>query len=337
MLNHLLMDKVFPADLGFGYGKAKFKNKEYKQPSVIGEPRRVHEQDIQGNDIQIGKITLTDDKHEVFTPEHFVGDLALRHSNTRYYSIGDNKANIWTTWVQLDSMLGTLAPNEDIFLITGLPLDFYFEQMTSMHRMLDNYRNPKKISLKFGKSIIKDANISINDYHIVPQPIGACMNYLLDERGQFIDKNEARQIIIVGDLGFHTFDLLVYDGGEIHRFSHSETDISVANGYRLVQEWLKPKVASIPDLYTLDAAMLKGEYQGIDLTGVLSKMCESIAQQIRFAIDSLNIKYHKYIGTGGWSSLITPLLNIAPEKIQVYGQDGNINGYAKIGVRKCLV
>jgi len=72
------------------------------------------------------------------------------------------------------------------------------------------------------------------------------------------------------------------------------------------------------------------------LTGVLSKMCEALARQIQFAIDSLNMRYYKYIGTGGWSSLVTPLLKVPKDKCIVYGQDGNIEGYGKIGVRKCL-
>jgi hypothetical protein len=83
--------------------------------------------------------------------------------------------------------------------------------------------------------------------------------------------------------------------------------------------------------------MLKGDYQGIELTGVLSKMCEALARQIQFSIDSLNMRYFKYIGTGGWSSLVTPLLSIPEGKRIVYGQDGNIDGYNKIGVRKCLI
>ena len=52
MSNHLLLDKVVPVDLGFGYGKGKYKGKEYKQPAVVGEPRNVHPQDIKDDDIQ---------------------------------------------------------------------------------------------------------------------------------------------------------------------------------------------------------------------------------------------------------------------------------------------
>ena len=337
MSNHLLLDKVLPADFGFGYGKGLYKGKEYKQPAVVGEPRRVHTQDIQKNDFQYGKVILGPTKKEVFEPVHFIGNLAVRQSNTRYYSIGDDKANNWTTAVQLETMLGYLAPNEEVFVVTGLPLDFYFDQLDAMNKFLAGYKKSKPFALKVGHEVHKDLTVGICQHHVVPQPMGACMNYLLDDRGQFNDISEAKQIIVVGDLGFHTFDLLVYDGGEIHRLSHSNTEISVANGYKLVQEWLRPQVVSVPDLYTLDAAMLKGEYQGIDLTGVLEKMCEALARQIKFALDSLNIRYYKYIGTGGWSSLVTPLINIPEEKRVIYGQDGNIVGYGKIGVRKCLV
>ena len=93
MSNHLLLDQVIPIDFGFGYSKGKFKGKMYKQPSVVGEARRLYPQDIRDNDLQLGQMKTP----EVFIPDYFVGDLAVRHSNTRYYSIGDDKANMWTT------------------------------------------------------------------------------------------------------------------------------------------------------------------------------------------------------------------------------------------------
>lgn len=332
MSNHLLLDQVIPIDFGFGYSKGKFKGKMYKQPSVVGEARRLYPQDIRDNDIQLGQMKTP----EVFIPDYFVGDLSVRHSNTRYYSIGDDKANMWTTAIQLKAMLGYLAPGEEVFAVTGLPLDFYFDQLGAMNAFMKKNENIKPFSLQVGTNLIKDIETKIVDHHVVPQPMGACMNFLLDDRGQLRDKSEARQTIVVGDLGFHTFDLLVLVNGEIHRASHSVVDISIANAYKMVQEWLRPQVISVPDLYTLDAAMLDGHYQGISLTDILGKMCEALARQIQFAIDSLNIKFYKYIGTGGWSSLVTPLLDIKEDNFVIYGQDGNINGYKKIGVRKCL-
>lgn len=321
-----MRDKIVSVDLGFGYCKGKKGDKYYTQPSVIGEPRMVFEDDLNNDDLQYESFSLL--------RSYFVGNLAVRKSNVRYYSTGDNKYGYWITSVMLDTMLGCLAPNEENnILITGLPIDFYFSQINKVKEFLGQYTKRRYFGLKIGRNNPETVSVQASKVHVVPQPMGAAMNYLLDDDGRIKDKDEARKIFVIGDLGFHTFDLLVLDGMEIHRYSHSDTEISVATAYTQVQEWLKNQVGYAPDLYQVDAAMLKGDFQGIDLSPILTKMCESLAYQIELAVESLNLRFHKYIGTGGWSTLITPMLNIPEEKKVMFGQDGNVQGYEKIGVR----
>jgi hypothetical protein len=167
--------------------------------------------------------------------------------------------------------------------------------------------------------------------------MGAAMKYLLDEQGELKDKDEAKRLLVVGDVGFHTFDILVLDGMEIHRYSHSDKEISISNAYTMIQDWLRDRTGSAPDLYQLDAYILRGEYQGIDLTDIFKQAMESLAFQVKLAIDSLNLNYHKYISTGGWASTITPMMELPLDRVVTYDQDGNIDGYELIGRRSCLL
>ena len=243
-MNQHLLDKIIPIDLGFGYGKSKFRGKEYREPSILGEPRTIYVDSIKENDLQYGKVYIDEKtKQPYFEPMYFVGDLAVRHSNIRYYSTGDNKFNNWTTGIQLETIIGQLAKDTNLFVVTGLPLDAYFEQLPYMQRFLDLYKEGKPYALKIGHTIVDGLFTKIEKYFIIPQPIGACMNYLLDETGKFNDRKEASQTILVGDLGFHTFDLLVYSGGEVHRLSKGYNEISIASAYTLIYEWLKKQTA----------------------------------------------------------------------------------------------
>lgn len=338
MANHELLTQIVPIDLGFGYTKGKRGQKEFRQPSVVGVPRRVHEQDIKDDDYVLGHFApVGDEKKPIFVPKHFVGNLAVRKSNVRHYSIGDDKAGTWTSEVLLSTALAELTKDkEDIFVVTGLPLDFYFKQRASMEAFLNNFNKVDSFFYKKGVGNPFQSKPVIVKSIVTLQPMGAAMKYLLDERGQIRDKKEAAGINIVGDIGFHTFDILVLDGMEIHRYSHSDKEISIANAYTVIQDWLRDEIGSAPDIYELDYHILKGHYQGIELTDKFEEAMQTLAYQAKLALDSLNLNYNKFISTGGWASVITPMMELKEETTVTYDQDGNIDGYGAIGVRACL-
>jgi hypothetical protein len=315
-------NRMVSVDLGFGWTKGKRLDKIFRQPSVLGEPRYVHDDTIRDDDIMYGNS------------KYFVGNLAVRQSNIRYYTISNNKAQSWTTKILLQCALAHLIPDQSSFVITGLPLDFFFKQKRDMEKLLDEFKHPQDFQVSFGRNNHARVRNIISQHNIVPQPLGAGMNYLLDDNGKIKDELESKQIIVVGDLGFHTFDLLVLDGMEIHRYSHSDTEISIANTYKQIQEYLRDKSGKAPDIYQLDMHILRGEYEGLDLSPLISRAFQSLANQIDFAVQSLNLNYHKLILTGGWASIIADYIsNLDSKKTVVYNQDGNIDGYLKIGRR----
>lgn len=317
-------DKIVALDLGFGWTKAKKGENYFRQPSVVGESRTVHEDYIKDTDITYGKN------------QYFVGKLAIRHSNVRYTTLSDNKAEAWTSKILARCALAELCPDEEVFLITGLPLDFYFKQKTHMEKFLDDFRSNQDYAVTFGRSKPIKCRPAVKYSKIVPQPLGAGMHYLLNDSGELNDQSEANRIIVVADIGFHTFDLLVLDSMEIHRYSHSDTEVSVANSYKMIQEALRDKVGKSPDIYQLDAYVLYGSYQGYDLEPLISKCFHSLANQIDLAIRSLNLKFHKLILTGGWASQVLNYLPSKTNDVVCYDQHGNIFGYEKIARRICL-
>ena len=78
-----------------------------------------------------------------------------------------------------------------------------------MIQFITKFNSTPEHSIKFGKNAPLESKPNILKSIVTLQPMGAAMNYLLDDRGQFNDKSEANRVIVIGDIGFHTFDLLV--------------------------------------------------------------------------------------------------------------------------------
>lgn len=323
------LDHILALDLGYGWTKAKYNNKVWKEPSVLGSVRRLYRENLQKDDIRFaGPNGLS----------YFVGNLAIRHSDVRFTTFDKSKSESWTSEILAKCAMGALAQRDEIYAITGLPLDFYFSQKKSMGEFLRKFSNTEEYTLTTGYDSNLKVKPCITKYKIVPQPLGSAMNYLLDEVGQFKDQKEAKELYVILDPGFYTLNVLVLDGLEIHKASHSDTDISISNTYKLVQEQLRDNLGKTPDVFQLDRYMLNGKYEDYDLTNATSTVALTLAGQCNMVLTSLNLNYHKLIITGGWASKIAPLIQPKDnDRKIIMGQDGNVDGYTKIALRECLV
>ncbi|KZE68565.1 hypothetical protein AV545_02110 [Paenibacillus jamilae] len=95
-------------DLGFSWIKAEKKGVIYRQPSIMGEAKDMFEQNIEPN-------------HFIYNEEMYVGDIALKYSDIKYFSLNNNKAEAETSDILLKTALGYLARREKVTLVTGLP------------------------------------------------------------------------------------------------------------------------------------------------------------------------------------------------------------------------
>lgn len=310
------------ADIGFGWTKIKVSNNEWKQPSIIGEARQLFDENIRPEDVQYKK----DGKH------YFVGDLALRHSLVKYAGTVDDKAKTWTTKILLETGLGIVAPYSDICLVTGLPVDFYFNQKNNMKELLNNFNSLCNYELLVGKEK-RLVNPRIIKSKIVAQPFGSAMNYVLDYNGNIKNQTEANNKILVIDIGYYTLDLLILDEMEIGKSSCSLSGLGVDTAYKIIQDALKDKFGKTPNRYELDSVVLSKQFENYDITTIINRSFEALSAQINLEIKGLNTNFNKYIVTGGCSNLIAKHLDLPQDRVIIYDQMGNTRGYEKIGVR----
>lgn len=305
-------------DVGYGYTKGFTRDGgSFLQPSVIGEKRPVYEEALRASDI------LYDD-------HYFVGDLAVRHSDIRYTGTKEDKAATWTTAVLLRTALAAMGA-ETYDLVTGLPVDFYFTQRERLQNLLQEVDGSAPVRLRMGRSRTATYYPRVRRQKIVPQPLGAAMDYLLDDAGKLVHPELARRQVLVVDLGYFTLDLLILDRMEMHRASCSPPGLGVDTAYKLLQQYLKDAVGSAPARYDLDRYVLANEYQGYDIQPLVQKAFQALAAQVQLEIEALNMKYAATLLVGGAAKLIAPYLDL--ENV-VYGDQGsNARGYLKIGAR----
>lgn len=313
---------ISAVDIGYGWTKAAARGKIWRQPSILGEPRKLFENDLRETDVtyKAGKDSF------------FVGDLAQRHSQVTYSTTKDNKAATWTTNILLKASLGITAGSNSLYLVTGLPVDYYFNQKQDFKDLLENFNTNESYIISIGGSDWKVRPWILKN-KIVPQPFGSAMNYLLDKRGQIKDKKEANKRILVVDVGYYTLDLLILDSMEIGKDSCSPKDLGIDTAYKILREYLKDEIGKAPGRYDLDRYVLSGEYQGYNITDLTNKAFQALADQITLEIESLNTTFHKYIITGGWAEKIAKMLTINQKAVITYGQLGNLEGYEKVGRR----
>ncbi|AYP68387.1 partition protein [Bacillus phage vB_BboS-125] len=314
------MTKTVALDLGYGWTKGKLGPSLFRQPSVLGEIKPLFDEQKRKGDLTIDG-------------QYFVGDLALRQAEVKYHSIKDNKAETWTTEVLLKASLAYLAPTEQLQLVTGLPIDYFFTQKNAVEEMVGRFNSTNYYTLDIYGEGRRTAKPTIRKHKVVPQPLGSAMDYLLTDAGQFNDVAEARKRLLVVDLGYYTLDLLVLDAMEINKASCSPPGLGIDTAYKLLQQYLKENVGSAPARYELDQYVKSGEYNGYDIGPLIEKAFTALAQQIQLEVESLNLGYQRVIITGGQANLVAAFLDLPGKVVLNDPQLGNVRGYEKIGRR----
>lgn len=304
-------------DLGFSYTKAKKGSKLYVQPSISGEPQPLFEQNIKPNDF-------------FYNEELFIGDLALRHSDIKYFTLKNNKGEAMTSEVLMKTGLGYLNQSQPFKMVTGLPISFYFNQLSDMETMLDTLGKSEKYLIKKGKGKYTEIKLNIDKYKIVPQGYGIAMDFLLNPDGKLEKKQIAKKKILVIDLGFYTLNLLGLDKLEIMKESTSSL-LGVEKAYKILRKYLQELTGKAPAIYELDPFVISGTYEGYDIKPLISKAFKSLATQIQNEVDGLNINFDYYLIGGGAAHQIFNVLDF-PNKI-LFDQIAQIRGYEKVGVR----
>jgi plasmid segregation protein ParM len=318
---------IIGADIGYSYVKVTDGKETFVESSVLGEYRKPFDPFTPEDVRYTGDA---DGEHKTL----FVGALAQRESKLHFASIGDNKAGSWETTVLLKTGIGWLNPFTTVNLVTGLPVDYYHNQKEKFEALLKSFNSGDPYTVTKGY-LEKKVNPRINDFLIVPQPLGSLMDYLLDDTGKIVDNKEFMQDILVIDPGFYTLDLLVWSECRSGKDSTTPPGLGISKAYELMQEPLKEQIGRKPSIYDIDYAVRRNcKYQGHDIRPLVNAAFKNLGIQINSEVKQLNRDFHKYIITGGRAAEIAPYIDVPEDKKVIRGWSGNVDGYLKIGKKR---
>lgn len=331
--------EILGIDIGFGFTKATDGKRNLIFKSVLGEAT-----DIQFREEMISTDRF-DDKHlqiEVDGKAYFVGELAERQSNVRFFTLDQGQfiskfAKVFALAAAAQLVKGFVPVN----LVTGLPIGYYREYKDELAKLLVGEHKVVMVD-SAGKS--EERSLSVNKVRVVPQPFGSLFNMMLNDLGEMGDKRLVKDKIGIIDVGFRTSDYTISDKMRYSERGSRTTDSGIARAFNVIASKLREKSGVNVELYRLYEAIDSGsikirgkEYDLKSLTEqVFSQLATSIANEVdRLWVDDWDIDGMVITGGGGavLAKHLKPLINgvimeTDPEQdMRLY----NVHGYRKFG------
>ncbi len=268
-------------DLGYRYVKAINENgQSILFPSLVGSP---YNRQLKG---LYGEEDSSNDKFHVrllndlgSSEEYFIGDLA-RESRSVSVAFDTNKIDHQNTRILLASAAALLNPeNQNIHLITGLPLQYYSSQKERFKDYLSKFETYVEIPL-----LERKADIRFSKVTVFPQAAGAV--YEAVAKHQELLKKKGSLVALV-DIGYKTTDFVVFEAGAgFHLREDLSGTVEIGGAYihREVQSRFQELTGLALDNIEMDTLIFnKGIYfagQDYDFENTISAAQRFIAQAV---------------------------------------------------------
>ena len=330
---------ILGVDIGFGFTKATDGKRDLIFKSVLGEATDIQ---LREEMIAVGGLEESHLHVETDGKAYFVGELAERQSNVRFFTLDQSQfiskfAKVFALTAAAQLVKGFVPIN----LVTGLPIGYYRDFKDELVKLLVGEHLVSYVDSSGNK---EEKSININKVRVVPQPFGSLFNLMLNDLGEMGDKRLAKDKIGIIDIGFRTSDYTISDKMKYSQRGSRTTDSGIARAFNVVASKLRENSGINVELYRLYDAIDKGvikirgkEYDLSSLTEqVFSQLATSIANEVdRLWVDDWDIDAITITGGGGavLASYLKPLLNGViidsdPEDdMRLY----NVHGYQKFG------
>lgn len=337
------MTHISAIDIGFLYTKAIIDRKPIKFKSVVGNGRKQSFQDLDfGMNAKEDKITVRSG-----TTTNFVSDLAISQSDMVLHSL---EADRFSSDVTKDLLLAAFglgfgSDHVETKVVSGLPVSHYAKYKQDIKKLFigDGTYKIHNFEVTSG-GISHRGSAKVIDAEFIPQPFGALLDRILDDKGQIVDRELAQQTVAVVDPGFGTTDIYVTKGlSPIERLTFS-TPTAMNFAYDLIQNKIEEASGITLPHYKLEKAVQDGYYRvegkQYNLTQITSWAFRSASTQLVTEIlnkwKSNSKEIDKILIAGGtgaaWKQWLTEKFSTA--ELLDNTQWAVANGYYKWGVRK---
>lgn len=237
-----------------------------------------------------------------------------------------------------DAAFAMLLPGIEqasVRVVTGLPVSYYRDAF-----QLSEYLLGKHQILLDGRSV----TIQVEDVLVVPQPFGALLTLILDERGMMLTSAleliEGRVAVL--DVGTFTTDMILVEGMEYIEARSSSIEVGVSTAIEMIRKELLDHHRTNYEPHELEIAMRRGwlviNGKKEPLNGLASDRLDPIARSIEAQARTLwNIgTLNALVLAGGgslalrpWLEPCFPLATYAPDAAMA-----NAAGFLRYGLRQ---
>mgnify|MGYP001424556118 CR=1 FL=1 len=277
MKNHEIV--TIGLDVGYGLTKAVSDNgKSVCFESRVAPAEFIRFQANIGAKVSVNGLTIHDNEEGPL----WVGELASKQGRPgAVRSPRDrNRVNDPITTHLADAAFAMLLPGrEDAYVrvVTGLPVAFYRDAFDLSQHLLGTHH-----ILLEGSSL----TVEVEDVLVVPQPFGALLSLILDERGMMktasIDLVEGKVGVL--DIGSYTTDMIMVEGLEYIEARSGSIEVGVSTAIDMIRKVLQDEHRVSYEPHELEQAMRRGwlviDGQKHSLNGLASGHLDPIARAI---------------------------------------------------------
>ena len=322
-------------DIGFGFTKATDGKEFVLFKSVLGEATDIRFR------LPIVKSEAGPCMHvEMDGRAYFVGDFAEQHSDTREFTLDQERLLTEFSKVLTMTAISNLSDSyANVNVVTGLPVGFYKEYNQRLMKMLKGIH---EITFHNGDGTSESKRVNINNLKILPQPLGSFLNLLMNEYGKFTNRELAKQKIGIIDIGFRTTDCCIFQGLEFVQRGSSTSDTGISESFSVIAKKLREESNVDIELYRLykaiETGLIKIRGKEYNIAKLRDKVFEHSASIIandiaRLWADDWDIDLIIISGGGAMelTKYLQPLIagNVMPVETNIDARLNNVQGYLK--------
>lgn len=324
-------------DLGYGQVKAIAENgQRVCFPSLVAPAESIRFQADLGAPVQPNGLTL----YDTVDGDLFVGELAAlqgRPGTVRNPKDRDRVSDPIVTHLT-DAAFAKLLPGETYVrakVMTGLPVDYFRDA----DRLVKNLRGQHHVQTDSGKLVV-----DVDEVYVVPQPFGALMSLLLDERGkQMADVDHLGQGRVgVLDIGTFTTDLILVNKLRYIEVESESIEVGVSTALEMLRKVLLDEYRTTCEYHQLEDGIRCGwlviSGERVHLNGLAGDHLSAIVQSIDAHARTLwNIGTLSAIVLAGGGALALEYWLEPYFKQAIRAPDAamaNVTGFLRYGLRK---
>ncbi len=319
---------VVGQDIGYGYTKTIVPGrKPVIFPSVVGSAERLRFRSPL--DTSRGMEVRLDG-----TGAFFVGEHALLQSRALFTSRSRKKRKDALLVLSLAGLWSLFSKGGDIYLVTGLPVDWYQDRKELIGVLKGEHRatiNGQEIAFR------------VLDVVVMPQPFGSLLHLVLDERGVIEHTELARGRVGIIDVGMHTTDLILVDALRYVEKGSGSLPQGIDLALEGVRKALQDEYRLDLSIHEVDEAVRRGRVEVFgkeeNIGPIVEPHLRALADQVyAFAADLWGDgrSLTRIVITGGGGMLLGDRLSSRWPHAEVLADAplANARGFLKFGVRK---